>query len=307
MNLFLANRFAYRILNVICRILEKSKIIKRAFRPLINYWREIKGLRIIDEQFIRYVKLKEKGLEMHKEQIESVAFRGSGADYDYYPDSHSYNLGLTSGDLYNAYWLYANNLKGCSNLKNCILFYSVSCCGLELIKTVEKYRQVVYSTIFAYNLPNDSGLDARNVETIRKRVEEIGEINCENSYYGYEKEQYFMATPADERIKSHLRENRREPDQLIWLKKLADEIDRNRQHLYIVLPPYRSDYRKLLPEKEIIYEKLFSIHFPKSTTIVDFHDAKDFDDSDFGDTDHMNEQGAKKLTRELNNIINKGT
>lgn len=307
MNIFLRSFIAYRLLNKICVGLSKNKKAKSLFKPLIQYWREIKGIRAIDDAFIKYVKLKRIGLERHKDQIESVAFRGSNADYDYYPDSHSYNLGLTSGDLYSAYWLYTNNLRKCTNLKNCILFYSVSCCGLELVKTVEKYRQVVYSTVFAYDLPDDARIDKKNLEAIQKHIENVGVSDCDISYRGYEKKQYFMTVSANERVKSHLRENKREPDQLIWLKKLSAEIDKNHQHLYIVLPPYRSDYRKLLPEKEIVYNKLFSIHFPESTTIVDFHDANGFDDADFGDTDHMNEQGAMKLTRELNNIINKRT
>lgn len=300
MNIFLHSSFAYRVLNKLCIILSKNTTTKKLFNPLIRYWREIKGLRIIDDSFVRYVKLKKKGLEQHKGDITTVALRGSYVDYGYYASEGSYNLGLTSSDLYSSFWIYESQLRYLPKLKNCVLYYSVFCPGFELIKTVEKYRQLVYSKIFEYNLPDSITLNPKHVSYVLKCIDKADNVNCDISYYGYQRKSDFAETPASVRVAHHLRENIREPDQLKWLELLADEIDKDRRRLFIVLPPYRSDYKKLLPAKSIIYKKLFSINFPSSTVIVDFHDSEIFNDSDFGDTDHLNEQGAKKITSELN-------
>ena len=78
-----------------------------------------------------------------------------------------------------------------------------------------------------------------------------------------------------------------------------DEIN-----FYIVIPPYRSDYKKLLPEDNVLFEKVYKMNF-ENVKMLNFYNSKNFDDSDFGDTDHLNEKGAMKLTREIRKIIEK--
>ena len=66
--------------------------------------------------------------------------------------------------------------------------------------------------------------------------------------------------------------------------------------MFIVIPPFRSDYKKLLPNQSILFDELFKL---EGVEIMNFFDSKLFTDEDFGDTDHFIEQGAIKLTNEI--------
>jgi hypothetical protein len=95
-----------------------------------------------------------------------------------------------------------------------------------------------------------------------------------------------------------LRENRREPNQLEWLQKLSQSIKQDNRKLIIVLSPCRSDYRDMLPAKEELFHKLYNLGL-NDVEFLNFYDSDLFTDEDMGDTDHLNEKGAKKLTSEI--------
>lgn len=304
MLLFVRCKFAYILLNKISQIICSISPFRTLNRRLKTYCKSIDGLRAINDDFIRYVLKKRDGIDLHANDIFTIALRGSGADYGIVgnSDNRIYNLGLTSSDLYAAYHMYLSTLKSLPQLKNIVLFYSVSCCGLDLIKTIEKYRQVVYSYIFQFPLPHNADINSKYVRYIQNKVDKVSKAyatNLSNRFWGYDKKTAYMKVNANVRIISHMRENRREPNQLSYLKELASTIQNDNRHLYVVLPPYRKDYLTLLPPKEILYKSLYSLDLPENTSIVDFHDSHLFSDLDFGDTDHMSSSGAEKLTNLL--------
>lgn len=70
--------------------------------------------------------------------------------------------------------------------------------------------------------------------------------------------------------------------------------------LFVVIPPFRSDYTKLLPPFEEVFAPLLSLtQKDASIHLLDYFHDTDFADDDFGDTDHLNLQGAKKLTQKI--------
>ena len=101
---------------------------------------------------------------------------------------------------------------------------------------------------------------------------------------------------VEERAKSHLRENKREPDQMQWLKELINLVHSDNRRLIIVIPPFRSDYKKIISKQSNLFEKIYNL---KGVEVLNFYDSKIFSDDDFGDSDHLNEQGAIKLTNEI--------
>jgi hypothetical protein len=66
--------------------------------------------------------------------------------------------------------------------------------------------------------------------------------------------------------------------------------------IVIVIPPLRSDYMRELPPG-------FRLQPPKGARIINYMDSNFFGDQDFIDSDHLNEAGAKKLTRLLHEAI----
>lgn len=268
---------------------------------LLNIYRNKKKQKVNsfnEDKFIQYVYKKNYGFLKQSKQIETLAISSSHTDYGFYPYliKNSYNLGLPSADLYTTYQLYELNRFRLEKLKNVIIFYSVFSNGFSLIKTNEKYRTVFYKYFLGIPYQESTYIDESNEKLIIKKCNEISIINYEDSYLGYDLQTYYgtKISPED-RVKSHLRENLREPDQLIWFSKLIESIKADKRNMVIVLSPVRKDYKSLLPDKEIIFKKLYQLR-SNNFIIIDLYDEESFTDADFGDTDHLNEIGANKAT-----------
>ena len=168
--IFIYYPFLYKILSCVTRIVSVNSWTKNKFKNIISYKKTIDCIRIIDDNFIKYVQKKRNGLINKTTIINTLVLRGSNADYGFYSSSlmNSYNLGLTSHDLYGAYYLYHNLVNELPNLKKVVLYYSVSSSGLNLSKTNERYRMVVYNYFFSIPLLKDMNLDKKYVKYIEK-------------------------------------------------------------------------------------------------------------------------------------------
>lgn len=74
----------------------------------------------------------------------------------------------------------------------------------------------------------------------------------------------------------------------------------------MVVPPFSNAYNKYILDemKDFLIELVDSV--PEAIHYVDFNDSKDiFTDCDFIDTDHLNEQGAKKFSQLLTELFGK--
>lgn len=258
-----------------------------------------------DNEFLVYVDQKHKGLINNIEKIEHLVLGSSHADYGFYPDyiENSFNLGLTSCDLYTSYNIFSINKDRLVNLKNVILFFSVFDNGYSLIQTSEKYRVVAYNKFFNVPYQKNDIIESHYENSVLKQINKITYIGIDGNFKGYEKKTSFgLNIKTEDRVKSHLKQNKREPDQLEWLHKIIFETQAKNINLYIVLPPFRVDYRILLPLKQELFSKLFMIK-TSNVHIIDLYNSSNFNNNDFGDTDHLNEFGAKKLTLELKKLF----
>jgi len=280
----------------------RIKYLKRRTKNLImKFFPDFRINTFEDEKFLTYVYKKRLGIFRCADQIENLALRGSGADYDFLDQTNgpSYNLGLTSTDLHATYHLYKNSTNILPKLRNIIVFFVPIATGLDLTKTREKYRYVAYSHYF--NIPYQCTQDiSKRVERrIIKKCKSLAVPNVPDSYRGYDEKKYLGSnTDVVKRAKAHLRENQREPDQMRWLNKMIELADQLGHRIWIVIPPVRSDFKNELPKSEILYSKLYDLDIGHHT-ILNFYDDNRFDDSDMGDTDHLNESGAKKITAEI--------
>lgn len=256
-------------------------------------------------EFLSYVKEKSLGLQAAEKNIKTLIVRGSIADYSIHPKylKNSYNLGLTSSDLYTSYYLYHNLKTQLKHLDRIILFAGVFTQGYALSQTKERFRMVAYNHFFKIPIPSELKIKKRYISSNKTKCKRL-KVNIPTDFRGYHKKHFFISNyEIEDRVKKHLRENEREPNQLMWLKKLHDEISKDRKELIIVLPPYRSDYLTLLPETKILYSKLLSLNLIEAK-FINYNDCNLFDDSDFGDSYHLNEKGAIKLTKDLSNRTN---
>lgn len=276
--------------------------LKLYFFKILNSKKEENFCHFDDEKFIRPVLDKKNGLEHHKNTIEALAIRGSNADFgfDPYEFPESYNLGLTSSDFYIAYHIYFKYRNSLPNLKYLFIYLSPASIGFNLISTKEKYRSVTYEYFF--DIPCRDNWE-KNVRVEQKIINMCIKLEKNSTspvgiYKGYEqKVETPDNIPASIRAETHLRENKRDPDQIYWLKKLVRIADLNDVTTFMVITPARLDYKSELPRSEEIYSKVYD-EFCRSK-IFNFYNSNLFDDSDMYDTDHLNSKGAQKLTKLL--------
>lgn len=300
-------------LELLIRLIKKTNFSDNL--NLIQKLKKIKSniyVNMFDSKIVlSYVEMKKIGVEKNASSITTIALGSSHADFAFFSPlwPNSYNLGLTSSDLYTAYFLYKNYRKKLTSINNIILFYSVFTPGNSLLYTSEKYRAVGYKYFFNIPYAEPSMIKRRFEKIVLRKCEIVnneggGEVHP--SYSGYDKKDEIKSITSMAstiiRSKTHLRENRREPDQLIWLQKLNKCINEDNRKLVLVITPFRSDYKAQLPPKAELFKKIYNLKL-QSSLLLDFYDSDLFTDEDMGDTDHMNEQGARKLTLEIKRIL----
>lgn len=120
-------------------------------------------------------------------------------------------------------------------------------------------------------------------------------------YIGNVSDPFFVPIDAEKRAKDHLKINIRNENQTFYVEKAAKLAREKGHNLYVVIPPAHSDYIKNLPPFEELFSELLNLK--NDIKILSFFGDDRFTDADMGDTDHLNEQGAKKLATFVREII----
>lgn len=222
------------------------------------------------------------------------------------PSKYDFSLANSSQDLYRAWKLYEYTVKhNGKKLKNVILFWSVFHAGLELEKTREFARCIPYKGLYKINYAHEFPIDDKYGLNILKKQKK--ETECPKDFRGeatYNLKHFYE--PTDVLVKKHLKNTMRNNNQIQYLDKIA-KLAKNKKHkVYVVLPPYRSDYLKCLPDEKIVYRELFDfLSKHKDVKLLNFQRDTDFRDGDFDSPDHCNEFGGAKLTKKIKSAMQK--
>ena len=244
-------------------------------------------------------------IEQKRNTVEILALGSSHGDHGFLPDGNSFNLCGNSQDLYLSYELY-RRCADIPKLKTVILFYSVFSPGFETERTSEMdyclYYRYFWRIPLRYHGPDDFVHKRYLLDKYLRQhpLTEVGDYRGENDYGWFFPSQMSVA----ERVASHLKNNRRQNGQTGYVGKMA-ELARIKGHrLVVVVPPFRSDYSALLPPFEETFAELLAlVKQNPEIKLMSFVDDKDFVDADFGDMDHLNRQGATKLTAKILSAI----
>jgi hypothetical protein len=256
-------------------------------------------------KYLIYVCKKKLSFENHINDIENLVCRGSNSDYSFIPGyvPNSFNIGLISSDLYTTYHLYENYKNRLTNLNNLIVFLNIPSPGYSLVRTSERYRAVALKYFFNINYESENYIIKRYEKWIFGKCKKLNKVDIPINYMGYEnKSQYSNEISAKQRAKTHLRENLREPDQMLWIYKLIELAKTKNVRVILIIPPIRSDFKNELPVKEKLFSKFYKLELD-NVKLLDLYDSNCFDDSDFGDTDHVNESGAIKISKLINEFL----
>jgi len=241
---------------------------------------------------------KHDALEQKRDSIETLALGSSHGYHGFLPDENSFNLCGTSQDLYLSYELY-RRFADLPKLNTVVLFYSIFSPGFETERTSEKdyclYYRYFWGIPLRYLPDRYFACKTKLLEKyLRKHpATAIGDYRGENSYRWF----VHSSVSLDSRVESHLKNNNRHNGQTGYVRKMAELAQAKGHRLVVVVPPFRRDFTSRLPPFRQLFAELLelSVDHPEMQ-IMSFVGDGAFVDSDFGDMDHLNRQGAEKLT-----------
>ena len=244
---------------------------------------------------------------------------------------NSLNLSLASQDLYYAVKGIDHVFKTNKNIRNIVMFMSYYYFYSDLSKTKNDYeiRRVskVYKRLFddehnCYLLPpRQSALYSSRLFDIDKLLQMFVEKECTKGYFNKcnprenfatklwsdKTKKWIELTDAEKalagksRADSHNTSLKRLNSLLqntVLMQKFVNDYQ-GLTNIYIVIPPATKYYKNHFSSefRDMFYNVLEVVKDSGALfEVMDFWDDEAFSDDDFNDMDHLNEQGAAKLT-----------
>lgn len=240
------------------------------------------------------------------DNIKTVILGSSHGRDGYIPNGRSFNLANSSQDLYRAYKVYEYLTKQkskCESLRNIVLFWSVFHPGLQLEKTQEYLKCIPYKLF--YDAQYICEFPISDKKYLRRLYRQFKKTTVPNNYRG--KSLWDINHDGEitsDLVSKHIKNTKRNNGQIQYVQNILDLARKYKHKLYIVLPPYRTDYLKCLPDYKEIYFELFDfLDKNPDVTLLDLQHDKDFNDGDFDSADHCNERGAEKLTKKIDSFL----
>lgn len=275
--------------------LSMIKKIKKYFRKEIELF----------DGIILEIAEKKMEFDYKKRFIEILVLGSSHGSYGFNPllfKSVAFNACSNSQDLYYSYQLYKVFSKQAVNLKKVYLFFSVFSNGYDIEKT--SGNQICSFFNYFYGIPYKYGetkqlakyfnackiRDIKNKNKLKYKLHNNNGFNNNLTFYPGD------SFEVNKRALTHLRENIRINSQIKNIIYLHNLCIQNNQELNIIISPARSDYKEYLPDEAFLFKKLFHIANEKKIKIINLYSSIEFNDEDFGDSDHLNRSGANKLT-----------
>lgn len=270
---------------------------------------------------------KAKDVTTRYDNTEVLIFGNSQPFYGLNPDFieyKTYNFSLISETLYYDKLLFDKHINKFSNLK-CVVFHIEYTTLAELVETKENnWRKYYYKHYMDVSIPNNSVFDSRNylisftrglkpnIQILNKYFKEGTIVNTKNNGFGTNYSNYDSQRLTPLKIKKrafaiedHLIDFTKNITILNDIIKVCQE--KNIKVVFLTLPNTKSFYEFLNPKK---VEKMVTVlenleNENKHVTYYNWIQHPSFNDFDFYDADHLNHQGAKKASQELNESLKK--
>lgn len=271
----------------------RRKIRKKRKTLLECFYPEYDGLSDL-------IKMSEKGPLRIKKMFDaktSITTLCLGSSHSVYSFNESripnaFNAGVACQDMRYSYEMY-NKIQEKHNPPNVIVLFSIFSPGYELEKSSYRFFSASYSACW--------GIDYQ-LEENRKNFERleslIRKVKVDDNTFS--RPRSFMPKNTDmlnHRTDRHLKNYNRSDIGYYYLDKIANLAKKNGQNMLVVTAPVNSEYKSLVKDKV-----KFNLN-EKDYKVIDFYNSTYFDDSDFGDYDHLNEQGADKFTRKIAEVL----
>lgn len=239
----------------------------------------------------------------HCRNLRNLVLGSSHGRDGFVPGKYDFNLSNSSLDLYRIWHLYKyvaeHNNK---DLKNIIVFWSVFHPGLQLEKTREWTNCIPYKGL--YNIDYAFPLPMNDEFSINMLNKQASVFVCPPNFRGKSNYSKGHNTKTDVLVQKHLKNTMRNNNQIKYMANIVKLARKKGHNVFVVLPPYRSDYLRCLPPDSVVYRELFEfLNKNQDVALLNFQNDSRFTDSDFNSPDHCNEVGGRKLTKLIKNAI----
>lgn len=267
----------------------------------------------LSRHLFREAMLKKKGIEKRAKEIEILGLGSSHCTRGFNTDliDKAFNLSNVDQDLYTSHWLFDKYIDSLIHLKKLVFFFSIHTPGHELCRTTSIKNTAVNHYVFGVPYDVDWLGQWRKAAQHRLKTFDDSDIDY-TTFSGYipeEKVESVGDVTAAFRCSHHLRENKRSNKQMHHLFEMYEVCKKRGIKMYMVLAPFRSDYIEELNKTGLSDDEIYRDMFPwakeNNIPVLNCLRSRDFEWSDFDDTDHLNEKGAIKLTKKIIPFIQK--
>ena len=247
-------------------------------------------------------------LEQARDTLETIVLGSSHGDYGFDPAHlpNSFNLCFRSLDLKHCYSLYQRTLLLCPNLKNLVLFYSVSSPGGVLERIPEESGiGALTSALFDLEVEYQSEPLTQLAEALARQIqdgmaaaliEEAAKLDGHDGFLPNDKPAAVAEASAFQaHLLSHIKQNY-EAGADYYLLKILALANRLGHDVTIVIPPVTSLYRDTLNTRSsVLFRELIEVVdlFPwtKPVKVLNAYDDEAYVDAFFVDSDHLDARG----------------
>ncbi len=262
---------------------------------------------------------KHKWMMSHSENVETLVLGSSHTYYGIRPDmlgKNAYSLALVSQTYrYDAYLLQHYNMP---KLKNVIIPFSYFSLwediDLQEEMSFEATRYRIYMDCDIHYRIGEYGFEFMHLDSFKEKLKSLY-IPSHMSWdeYGWGTN-YTLESRNEDWDNGEIRaKNNTYPDNteyvpmnIAFLKEMIDFCNKRNTKVIIITTPVSHTFleNESSYQKEINSRELFSIleQYP-SVTYMNYENDSSFTDDDFYDSDHLNTDGATKLTLKLSEIL----
>lgn len=254
----------------------------------------------------RRIQIRNKAL-----QTKTLVLGSSHAKCGWITQDNELNLGVDSQDLYYSYFLYHKYSELMPDLKNIILFYAVFSPGFDVEYTAHFYSAVAHHTYLGIPYHNEDQNIMINFGSFERCIKKnhfsvLKEVEKLSDKYTGESFRKISDSNIKLTAQNHYKNNKRPIQESIYLENMLKEIQQKNQKLFIVIPPFSPVYKSVLPKEKEIFDEIYKMKQNNSNVdILSFYDSDIFSNEDFSDYEHLNENGAEKLSSLVRNLIEK--
>lgn len=256
----------------------------------------------------------------HSARTETLILGTSHALFGYKAAGEECNLGVPSCDLYSMERLFERVLPAAPGLKRLVLFFSPFSSGFTIQRSsvalfVSPLLNVLWNIgynprgrVTAESLSNQEQMASfiRNKEkSLVLTLEEIWGLfralvfpaSCQDILRSRESRDRCRRSKATV-VRSSL-----ENSELPFFYGILRRAAAHGIKVYLVLPPFHEVYRELFSAHCFFRHLSLAVRNFENVAVLDYFSDASFGENDFADPDHLNAQGAQKLTLKIRTAI----